>query len=382
MAIGCPGSSVFGNRSQYIKVSGGDIVAVDSVNTRERLISSDLRIPYKQILKSRIILKSGQSNYLLNHLGMGDNATFLCIKATYDVKSVIEADNYISWSYYDNLTRINNFSQFMILTGNSTHKIPQLYLTNPNIKYPVYLDVMVSSIDDSYSIFNDILNQTGTTFTGLEYTDIHSYVVGESIVITDKSSPARPLIYITLSNINSIEINNNILIIDDMSLGTIFLQFISEYDTYQANSIFNYILNNPSVDISDISPLEDLISPIIYFNQTSGIGGDWISFNGTTGGSFSTSDGYTFSTSISLSTYGTSSGTIIDKPQLKYLLINKIQDNRDGYMYMNNSNMILSNISGSVSSITQSGTYSLSFDFSDMAHNYLDGVFMNINVIN
>ena len=109
MSIGC-GANLFGTKSQFIKTNGGDFIAVDGSNTRERLILSDLRIPYKQILKSRIILKTGQINYLLNHLGLGDNATFLCMKVVYDGKSVIEADNYVNWSYYDDLTRVNHFS--------------------------------------------------------------------------------------------------------------------------------------------------------------------------------------------------------------------------------------------------------------------------------
>ena len=133
---GC-GASLFGNSSQFIKINGGDFVAIQGSDTRERLITSDLRMPYKQILKSRIILKIGQTNYLLNHLGLGDNATFLCIRATYDPKSVNEEDNYINWSYYDELTRVNSFGDMMVLTGNSTHRVPQLYLTNPSSKYPL-----------------------------------------------------------------------------------------------------------------------------------------------------------------------------------------------------------------------------------------------------
>jgi hypothetical protein len=121
------------------------------------------------------------------------------MKAVYDTKAVIEADRYVNWSYYDDLTRINSFADMMVLTGNSTHRIPQLYLTNPSDKYPVFIDVMVGVIDDSYSIFTDTINQSGTSFTGLEYTDIHSHVVGESLVINDKSSPVKPLIYIRLS---------------------------------------------------------------------------------------------------------------------------------------------------------------------------------------
>lgn len=381
MAVTC-GTNLFGARSQFIKTNGGDIVAVDGSGVRERLILSDLRIPYKQILKSRVILKVGQANYLLNHLGLGDNATFLAIKAVYDTKSVIEADNYINWSYYDDLTRINHFADFMVLTGNSTNRVPQIYLTNPSTKYPVYLDVMVAVLDDNYSIFTDTLNQTGTSFVGLEYTDIHSHIVGQSIVINDKSTPVRPLIYINLSDINSIQISGKILILDDTSRGSLFLQFLTENDAFQAHSLINYVLENPNVDIDSLSPVSDNLDPVLYFYDTAGAGGDYISLDGATYGvPYDTSEGLTFSTSISLSTYGTASG-YIDKSQLIYLLVDYIQDNRDGYMYMMPSNLIISGTAGSIDRILNTGTYSLTFDFSDIAHNYLDGVNINLTITN
>jgi len=379
MSVGCSGN-LFGNRSQFIKTNGGDFIAVEASNTRERLILSDLRIPYKQILKSRVILKTGQTNYLLNHLGLGDNATFLCIKAVYDSKAVIEADRYVNWSYYDDLTRINSFADMMVLTGNSTNRVPQLYLTNPSTKYPVYLDVMVGVIDDNYSIFNDVFNQSGTSFTGLEYTDIHSHIVGESLVINDKSSPVKPLIYFILNNINSIEISGQILIIDDSGRGTIFLQFLTEGDAFQAHSLINYVLENPNIDIDALNPISDNLDPILYFYDTAGNGGDYIAFNGSTYGvPYDTTDGFTFSTSISLSSFGTASG-YIDKSQLIYLLVDYIEDNRDGYMYMMPSNLIISATSGTVDKILTTGTYSLTFDFSDIAHNYLDGVIVNLDI--
>ena len=380
MSVGCSGN-LFGNRSQFIKTNGGDFIAVEASNTRERLILSDLRIPYKQILKSRVILKTGQTNYLLNHLGLGDNATFLCIKAVYDSKAVIEADRYVNWSYYDDLTRINSFADMMVLTGNSTNRVPQLYLTNPSTKYPVYLDVMVGIIDDNYSIFNDVFNQSGTSFTGLEYTDIHSHIIGESLVINDKSLPvAKPLIYFILNNINSIEISGQILIIDDSGRGTIFLQFLTENDAFQANSLINYVLENPNIDIDALNPVSDTLDPVLYFYDTAGNSGDYIAFNGATYGvPYDTTDGFTFSTSISLSSFGTASG-YIDKSQLIYLLVDYIEDNRDGYMYMMPSNLIISATSGTVDKILTTGTYSLTFDFSDIAHNYLDGVIVNLDI--
>lgn len=374
------GSSLFGPSSQYIKTNNGDFIALIGSNTTERLIMSDLRMPYKQILKSRVILKPGQVNYLLNHLGLGDNATFVAMRATYDPKSVIEEDNYVQWNFYTDFSNLNYFAQLLVLTGNSTHRVEQIYLTNPSTKYSVSIDVMVAVIDDNYSFFNDTVNQSGLSFTGLEFTDIQSYVVGESLVIYDKNTPVRPLIYIMLANINSIERSENILIIDDSGYGNIFLSFLTEYDAIQANSLLNYVLSNPSVDISNISPIEDEVDPILYFNSFVGGAGDYISFNGATSGvPYNTSNGFTFSTSISLVTYGTSS--VIDKPTLITLLIDHITDNRDGIMSITSSNLILMNTaSATVSSITSTGTYSLTFDFSDIAQNYLDGVFIDLTI--
>ena len=384
--MGSCGNSLFGKGSQYIKINGGDFIAVEGSNTVEKLITSDVRMPYKQLLKGRVILKAGQINYLLNHLGVGDNATFLSIKATYDQKSVIEMDNYISYSYYDYPVQNLTLAQMLVLTGNSSNRIPQLYLNNPNTKYPVILDVMVGVVDDSYSFFNDDVNQSGTSFTGLEYTDIKSFVVGESIAVYDKNATPRALIYIGLSYINSITLNGNFLVIDDESYGSVFLHFLTEYDARQAHSLLNYVLEHPNVDISNIIPENDDVTPVIYFNATAGTGGDYILYNDgiTIGATFSTpyntfSNGFTFSTSISISTYGTAG--IIQKSNLKDLLIDYVNDDRDGVIELMDSNLIINNSTGVVNSIGLTGSYSLKFDFTDLANNNLQNVVVNLNII-
>jgi hypothetical protein len=383
--MSCGGSSLFGPSSQYIKVNAGDFVAVNGSNTSEKLSLSDLRMPFKQILKSRIILKPGQANYLLNHLGIGDNATFLLIKASYDPKSVIQDDNYVDWSFYDTLGSINQFAQVMLLTGNTTHRVKQIYLTNPNTKYSVSLDVMVSVIDENYSFFNDNINQTATSFTDLEYTDIHTHVIGESIVINDKSTPARPLIYFMINNINSIERNGKILTVDDNALSTILLSFKTESDAIQAHSLLTYIIENPGIDI-DLTSLDNQ-DPVVYFNSTAGVGGDYILYNDgiTIGATFSTpyntfTNGLTFSTSISLVQFGTYN--TLTKSDLIGLIVDNVTDNRDGQMSILPSNVVLKNNDlVDVVGITASGTYSMTFNYSDIAQNYLDGVVVNLNII-
>jgi hypothetical protein len=379
MCIGCPGNtSIFGNTSQYIKIQGSDFVAIEGVNTVERLLGGDIRIPYKQLLKSRVILKAGQANYLLNHLGLGDNATFLAIKATYNTKSVNEEDNYVDYYFYDDLTSRHSFNQLIVLTGNSQNRIQQLYLTNPNSKYSVVLDVMVAVIDEEYSFFNDVINQSGTSFVDLSVTDIHTHVVGESIVINDKNS--KPLIYLLLVNISSIEKDGDVITIDDTSLGFILLKFSTEYDANQAFSLLNYILENQNIDIDTLVPLTDDDSPIIYFNSEVGNTGDYIAFNGSTASvPYDTSFGNTFSTTISISTYG--SGGILTKNNLIDLLIDVVDDSRDGVISITASNINIFNYSqSSVTSITSTGTYSLSFDISDIAQNNLSGVTFSLIV--
>ena len=377
--MGICGQSLFGAQSQYIKVGNGEFLAIEGANTVDRMLVSDVRMPYKQLLRSRVILKAGQVNYLLNHLGLGDNATFLAIKATYNSKSVIADDNYINYAYYDDLTKVYSFAQLIVLTGNTTNRIKQLYLTNPNTKYDVNLDVMIGVIDENYSFFNDTVNQSGTSFTGLEYTDISTYVVGQSIVINDKSNPVRPLIYLTLNNIQSMERTGTILIIDDSTLGSIFLQFLTENDAVQAQSLLNYVLENANVNIEDLDPLADTAPPVIYFFDKVGdvITGATISVVGSNVIPVDTGMGITFSTSMSITTHGT--GSVISKSKIVELLVDYSADVRDGLMQLSESNLLISGSAGSVNSITSVGDYTITFDYSDIALNYVNAK-INLNI--
>ena len=375
----CPNNgSIFGsnNNNQYIKTDKGDFVAIKGANIHERQILSDLRIPYKQILKSRIHLKAGQVNYLMNHLGLGDNATFVSIHARYDSKSVLEEDNYLLWSFYSDSNKQYAMDQLMVLTGNSTNRIEQIYLTNPNPDYPVELEVMVAVIDDEYSFFNTVDDQIGKSYSKLELTDIKSYVVGQSIKITDNTNSCKSLVYFTISNIGNITRTVQILVVEDSVLGNVYLEFLTEEDAIQAESLLNYVKNNTSININELSPLKDLEPPVIYFNQYYETTGDYISFNGATGSSFSTLDGNTFSTQIEFATYSTAGE--ISKLDLINGLIDNVVDNRDGTMSLTNDNININ--SGSTSSITGTGSYSITFDIKDIAQNNLNHIILNINV--
>jgi hypothetical protein len=318
-------------------------------------------------LRGRVTLRAGQTDYLLNHLGLGDNATLVSIAVTYDPKSKIETDNFVQYAFYNDLTRVRAFCEIMILTGNTTNRIPQLYLTNPNATYSVTLDVMVAKKGDEYAFFEDILNQYGTTFVGLSYSSIQTHIVNRSIKVVDNQS--RALIYIENPNIASIERSGQILTINDAVQGEVFLKFSSQYFANQAFSLLNYILEVPGV--ATPVPTDDE-PPTVYFrNQVGGsLTASYISFNGATAGPYNTGDGFTFSTSLNIADYGS-----ISNSSLLNLLVSSISDNRDGLMSLSASNIQVSMNSSTYTTITASGTYSLTFvDVKDLAENYLTGI--------
>jgi len=375
-------NSIFG-ANNYIKFLNSDIVAIEGPNTLERLIAGDLKIPYKQVLKGRLQLKAGQTNYLMNHLGLGDNATFVAIIARYDPKSVNEEDNYVEYYYYDDPGIIRAMDQVMILTGNSTHRIPQLYFNNPNTTYNVQLDIMVAVIDDTYTYFNDNTNQTGLSFFDLQCNAtvncINTFVTNESIVIYDTNTSRNALAYITNVDISSVNRNNDLVIIDSQTLGKIFLQFISVADAKQAYSLINWILQTHDVVVN--GPNVDTIAPIVYFYPNIGntSSGSYITMGGATSGvpynTGLTTSGITFSTTFSLSEYGDIyySSYTITKSRLYDIMISGAADNRDGAITLDDADMLLKDYdSNNIASIAATGTYSLYFNVSDLAGNVIN----------
>ncbi len=275
--------------------------------------------------------------------------------------------------------------QVLVLTGNSTHRIPQLYFNNPNTFYKVILDVMVAVIDDTYTFFEDTTNQAGLSFFNLECNStkncIETFIVNESILVYDTATPRNPLVYFVLNDISSISISDKIIVVDEQTTGKVYLEFISVSDAKQAYSLINYVLNNNNIIIQELDPIVDTQTPVVTFKTTLGNlpSAPYITYQGLTAGPYNTgitaSLAFTFSTSeaISLATYATASGTTFNKPQLKYLLIDSVVDNRDGIINLTDNDITLYDYNSvSIDSIVDVGTYSMSFDLTDLAGNKIN----------
>lgn len=366
--MGVCGASLFGSGSNYIKVSNGSFVAIEGSNTAETLILSDLRMPYKQLLKGRIIIKPGQKDYLLNHLGLGDNATFLAIKVIYDPKAVIEIDNYLEWSYYNNVSVINTMAQMLVLTGNSSNRIPQLWISNPNVKYGVTLEVMVAVIDDnSFFDYRPIVYFTNEVrLNNAVYSGPYNTSLGDNFGITISSVNnfvgygINDLVYEIVDHV----VESNGLLMTTTSSNYLLYDYsenpivsFTQSGTYSMNFDITDTLNNSVKDEDNVLiTYESKYTPVVYFNNS-------VYLNGSTSSTLNTLMSDTFGATISLtmSNYG---GTV-SSIDINTLLVSYVEESNGNLFLGTYSNILYDYSDIIINSITQSGTYSLGFDITD-----------------
>jgi hypothetical protein len=378
-------SSLLNNSNQFIKLFHSKFVVVNGPNMLDSLDLSDLRVPYKQVLKSRVILKVGATvpPYLLNFLGLGDNATFVMIKASYP-KKMVEPDCYITYYYASNPTNIYTFANLLVLTGNSTNRIKQLYLIAPptpsgfnpkdiNPTLEITLDIMVAVIDDTYTFFTPSAASQNVMITGLKYTDIITWIINESIGILDPNGSVQ--LYIQLANVNSISrAPNNTLIIDDQTSGNIYLTFVSENDCLQALSELTVEEKIPNTVIQSLNPRTDTVPPIITF--TSNVS---LALNASPSSILNSTMGTVFyAVSLGLSYYS----NVISKQLLISWIISQVSDNRDVTIIPDiNSITILDLLGNAYDFIIYPSTYQIYFNIQDIAQNVVPiGIYVQINI--
>lgn len=410
---GCLSEGVFGNiNPNGIRFYQNSLVAVEGSEQVQNMLLNKVFAPYEQLLRSRITLKAGECKYLLNHLGLGDNATFLAIVATYDTKSKIEAQNFVQYSYYTSPNNWYSFAQMLLLTGNSENRIEQLYLTNPNQDHKVTLDVMVGIIDDDSGFFNNMCDcdedaSNGIIkFTNLRCDDIVTWIPDETIAILNPGG--IPQAYININDINSIERSGNVITINDRSVGTIILEFIDDYHAKQALSLLSWVLEDPSRIIQDLDPIKDDIQPCIIFTQNVFPYGTQPSpYNpspspspGVTGPHWndcppmahdivnpfytpspgdpltSCHDGDNFEAlPLSMGSYN----NVISRSVIGNHIVDCVVDNRDGHIAINENNIIITDSVGNLYQfIVSPGTYIIKFNIDDIAEN---AITYDLNVI-
>ena len=380
----CENNSLFGNiKDNSLRFYQNSLIASEGSNMVQKMLLNRMVFPYEQLLRGKITLEAGKCKYLLNHLGLGDNATFLAIVASYDDDSVIEANNFVQYSYYSTPNNWYSFSQMLLLTGNSENRVEQLYLTNPNKNYPVTLEIMVGIIDSNSGFFQDICGTDSAKdgivkYKNLRYGDITTWEVGETIAILNPSGV--PKAYISIEDINGVEKNGKEITINDYAVGKIILCFVDEYNAFQALSIISWVLEDITRDIGDLNPLNDDIAPIVTFEENVFLLGNSMVIQSPII-RLTSEDGEEFeSLPIILNNMP---NNVIAKEDLIQFLIYEVEDNRDGIINISSDNIILTDEFDNVyTSINSIGEYFIKLNISDVANNFVNpNITIKIEVI-
>ena len=330
---------------KVIKPYNCSMIAVDGPQIKGRLNLEGMEIPYDTQYTSQLVLNESDADKPIYYGFLGNNVTFLMIKATYepsDPNWEIEADQYIAYYFSDNPTKIRYMGKLMILTGNSAKKIPQIYLTNPNSAQKVYLEVFMANQGE-----NDPPSLV-ETFSGLYYNNVISDCIlsaSTSLYITDIDDNTQ--LVIPYTNINIIEKSTgSTLVIGNDTDDKIYLEFLSNFNMNQAHSRMSWVMEDISSRcLTKSSPTIDTVSPVI----------SW-----TTSGS--TETGFTFIPW---------SGVTLTKTDIADYFITGVTDTRDGDISIYDVDITIYELNNLIplDSITEEGQYTLYFKISDIADN-------------
>jgi len=346
--------------SRIIRFYQCSLISTEGPNINGKLNLAGIEIPYESQFTSRMILNPGAVNQPVMYGFLGNNITFLALKITYDEtnpRCVIEEEQYIEYWYEDDSTVIRQAHKLLILTGNSTKRIPQVYLNNPG-EVKVYVDVLAANMAQGDLDLDDIRNDV-VEFKDLYYNNIITDTYWNPLLNSSGSTQFQFLdlfdnvvLYLDFEEISTIEKNESKyqLIITTKSYTIIRLFFLSAFEMNQANSRINWVINNahdrylskehPSIDIeSPLIVIDPLIHPVVNPN---------------------------------IYTYPYISGTTITQSDIVNYYISEIYDQRDGSI-SNDSSITKIRRYGQIETldnITNEGEYDILISVRDIANNY------------
>jgi len=341
------------------------MIVVEGPNLKGKINLDGLEIKYEDFTISQLTLNLEAQDQPMLYGFLGNDITFLMVKATYlpiDPNWAIETENYIEYYFGDDPTQVRQMGQIMILSGNSLKRIPQIYFNNPSTTNKVYLEVLMANLAQE-SLTNLSQYSQTSSFSGLYYnsiiTDTQYYQIptgtgSTELKVTDING--NTLIVIPFANIRTISKTDSLTLL--LGLDTeekVKLEFLSEYNTDQANSRINWVLQSQRYRIlTQTLPLADITDPVFAWNTLE---------TGVTSG---------ITTGLTMVYFPTNfTGVTFTPTELKTMFIQSITDAVDGTISIYDSSVVIYLLNDLVplTGITEGGIYDLYFSATDIAGN-------------
>lgn len=237
-------STLQGATTKVIKPYECSFIATEGPNIMGKVNMAGLEIPYDSFFTSKMELTTDVEAPIMYGF-LGNNVTFIMIKVTYvanNPQCCDETDNFIQYWFTDAPSTVRNIGQLMILTGNSDHKIPQIYLKNTTDN-TVYVEIMVADYETAataidtttYSTFSNLYWNSIITDQIFTLTTGGTWNTGSTeLIILDDAGEYQSIIkYSKITNIEKVDTTKLSLF---TSTDNIILDFVSEFHSYQALS--------------------------------------------------------------------------------------------------------------------------------------------------
>lgn len=393
--MGCCGSSLFNKNASNRNIkftcgaSGPSLTVLNGATTVSKIDMCDWSENYSQFSQSQVYLSTGTINHEINYGGLGTAVMFLFIKIKYVSKLTqspipMPSSNgfeepYITYIFETEPTIVRPIDEMMMLTGTNKHKIPKVFLSNPNKYYDAVVDVMIATESITYDQINVIpIGDKVITVENLYWNNLKSDK--DYLYVNSTSGTALKLRWIDITYYpeqEQVEINGKIVSLLDYVVGTVNLSFVDEYNAHQAYSLIKWALVNLPVNIiTGYNPTDDT-PPVIHYTSeftTDIILNDFPPLPSSTCGTAGNS-------ACSYNYQGTNGDNIILKNDLFTFLADYATDNRDINVPFTYNNLTIKPINSinTIDAITSLGLYNIEFNVIDNAFNLrTDSFILNV----
>lgn len=393
--MSCCGNSLFDKNSNSRKIkficdaSGPSLVVTNGATVVSKIELCTFSKTYGQYNQTQMYLESGALNREIPY-NIGTQVNFLLIKVQYVPRQGVAVSSftpfigtnevpYLSYIFSTNPNEARYLDDIMLLTGDDNHRLPKIYLSNPNVSYDAVVTILTSTNSVTYINPNPTnIGDKVITVEGLLYTNLTSDCNNLYVNSTAGTVVTMRWQDITFnSSSGDLELNGKIITISDYVKGTINLSFVDEYNAKQAYSLIKWGLCDVCTNLITGSNPPDNIAPVINYTPwftTEIVLANFPPLPASTCG--------TSGNALCTNLYeGTNGEGIILKNDLFTFLVEDATDNRDCSVVFNVNNLTIRPISSvnTIDAITQLGFYQLTFDVKDNAGNLrTDSFILNV----
>lgn len=340
--------------SRVIKPFNCSFISVEGPNIIGKLNMSGVEIPYESQFNTRMVLNPGATNQPLLYGFLGSEVTFILLKFTYnetDPLCNIEENQFVTYYFEDQPSIKRYANKLLLLTGNSTHRIPQMFLENPGT-VKVIVEALVANLEQSDVTLDNIRVLTINNL-------YHNSVLSDTIWVQSESvSGSTQLqvvgvddlieLFLDYTDILTIETQESThdLIISSASDTRIVLNFLSLFEMYQARSRISWVTKSPTLRyLTADSPGVDLDPPVFGLSELTPV-------------------------DVNTYVYPFEGFTVLPSDVL-YFFVTGITDARDGVISVDSAEIIMREIGHiePISSITHIGVYDIIIKSIDNANN-------------